>query len=120
MGHQGPAHGKHLLLAAAERAGQLVSSLLQPREPPVYHLQGLLKLILVFSRVGTQFQVLIHGQLGKYPPSLRYMGHPHGHNLVSRCPGNVLPLKVDFTRAGGNQSRNRVKNRGFPGAVGSD
>ena len=42
LGHQRPAHRQHLLLAAAERAGDLVLALLRPRE----HLEGALDAVL--------------------------------------------------------------------------
>src|SRR5438034_6140011 len=57
-GHQGAADGGHLLLAAAERAAQLFTPLLQTREQGVDAIQFLRVAGFVGSKVGAHFKIL--------------------------------------------------------------
>ena len=72
MGHQGPGHGKHLLLAAGEGPGDLLPALLQPGEVVKDHLQVLLR--YGFFDIRTHFQVFLYGHFQENTASFRHMG----------------------------------------------
>ncbi len=74
--HISPAHGQHLLLTAAQCAGGLLFSLLQPGENGEYLVDVALEIFLVFTRKGGQSQVFHHRQVAEQPPSFRDMTNP--------------------------------------------
>ena len=63
VGHQRPADGQHLLLAAGEGAGELVAPFLEPREQREDALAVFLDARLVAAQgVGAHVQVFVHRQ----------------------------------------------------------
>ncbi len=75
LGHQGPAHGQHLLLAAGEGAGKLLLALLQAREEGVDPFQVAFDACLVLAGECAHLQVLGDGQAAKDAPAFRRLGH---------------------------------------------
>src|SRR5262249_42343659 len=68
--HQRAADREHLLLAAAERAGELAPALAQAREPLEHLAERALDGLAVAPAVGAHLEVLEHGHLRKEPPPL--------------------------------------------------
>ena len=68
--HQGPPDGHHLLLAARERAGELLAPLLDAREQAVHPLQIIVQILAIAARVGAHLEVLEHGHAREQPPRL--------------------------------------------------
>ena len=84
VGHQAAAHGQHLLLATAERPGDLVLALLEAREQGERPLDPFRDGGLVLDDEGAHLEVLGHGQPGEDPASLRDLDDALGHDLVGR------------------------------------
>ena len=103
VGHEGAAHGQHLLLAAGEGAGHLPPPLLEPGELLIYPLQvggdggiGLGE--------GAHLQVLLHGHLLKDPAAFRHLGQAVGHQLGGGHVLDGLAQELDGPGAGAQQA----------------
>ena len=66
--------GEHLLLAAAQRAGELTGALLQPREALENILEIRAQPVRVLAQIGAHLQILAHRHHGKDPTPFRHMG----------------------------------------------
>ena len=120
LGHQRPAHGQHLLLAARQRAGDLRAALLEPREHLVGVVHALLHERLVVDRVGAHVQVLLDGQLREDAPPLGHLHHAARDHLVRSHVSDVLAVEVNAAFLGHEQAADRVERRRLAGAVGPD
>ena len=120
VGHQGPAHGQHLLLAAAEGAGDLALALLEARE----HREGLLDArrdgCLVGDDEGAHLQVLGDRQAGEDAPALRDLDDAPGHDVVGREAAEVLAVEQDLAAARPDQPADRVERGALAGTVAAD
>ena len=105
-GHQRPAHHGHLLLAAADEAGDLVALLLQPREVVVDHLQPLLDGTAELAHVGAHLEVLLHRQVLEDPAALDHLHDAQLGDLLGRHPVDALAHELD--RAVGHLRRLHV------------
>ena len=119
-GHQRPAHGQHLLLAAGERAGQLPAALLQTGEQLVDPLEVLLDLRLVLAQVCADLQVLHHRQVRKDPAPLGAHGDAGRDDLVDGLAQQLLAVPEDGPGAGLHQAGDGAQGGGLAGAVGAD
>ena len=120
IGHQGPAGGQHLLLAAGEGARQLLPALLQPGEVGIDLFQILVDFMLILQDIGPHAQVFLHGHAGKHMASFRHMGQAHVDDLMGRRLLQVLPVQGHGAGGGSNQAGDGVQGGGFAGAVGAD
>ena len=117
-GHQGAAHGQHLLLAAGQGARGLPGPLLQTGEQVIHPVQIVLQ--AVCSEIGPDLQVLQHRQIREDPPALRDQGEPLGDNAVGGEAGDVLPLEVDASVGGLDQPSDGAQGSGLACAVCAD
>ena len=118
-GHEGPADGQHLLLAAGEGAGQLLAALVQDREEPRDEPAGLLQPARVAPREGAQVEVLPHRQGAEDAPPLGHLGDAEPHQLVRLDGVDRLPLEVDLAAAGAQQAADGLEGGRLAGAVGA-
>jgi hypothetical protein len=118
--HQRAAHGQHLLLAAAHRAGELLGTLLQAREDREHLVDVGVDLGLVVAREGAHLQVLGDGHAREGAATF---GHHHQALLdqvpralaADRPPMNSMSPDRHGLRAGDGLQRG-----GLAGAVGAD
>ncbi len=93
--HQGSACGKHLLLAAGERAGYLSATLLQAGEQAVDPLHVALDFLVVAATVGSHLQVFGHGEAGKDAASLGDHGDAFINDFVCLVLEQVFTIVMD-------------------------
>ena len=103
--HQGAGEGQHLLLAAGERAAQLLQALAQAREAAQHdiHLQD-----AVWVVVAADEQVLAHGHVGEDHFAL---GHKHGR--VADAPPGGLASREPATDEHRARPRLQQPDNGF-------
>ena len=82
MAHQRAAHRQHLLLAAGQRAGLLVTAFLQTGEQAVDHVEVLLEVRLVLQAERAHLQVLFDAHACEDVAPFRNVRHTEGHDLV--------------------------------------
>src|SRR5262249_16935804 len=99
-GHERAADGQHLLLAARERARDLVAPLLEPsedREDPVYVLPD----TSVGAREGAHLEVIHHAQAVEDAPALRHVGDAEPDDGMRRDSDERGALEDDVAPARG-------------------
>ena len=104
MSHQRAPDRQHLLLAAAEKAGHLLATLLQAREvrvhePQVVGVAGALRV-----RAGPQ--VLVDRQVLEDPPAFHHLKNAHPNDLSGVLAGDLTALLT----AGTHPARNPAMN----------
>ena len=119
LGHQGPAHGQHLLLAAGQGAGHLVLPLLQAGEALI-HVGDTLVILVGGAGERAHLQIFLHGHLQEDLPPLGDQGQAHGHDLVGGDAPQALAHELDGAGVGGQQSGHRLQDGGLTRAVGPD
>ena len=118
VGHQGPGHGQHLLLAAGQGACHLLTPLLQAGEIVEDHFQILLRNGLV--DVCTHLQIFLNGHLQKDAASLRHMGQARTQQLIGLRVGDVLAAEGNGSRPGVHQAGDSLQDGALARAVGAD
>lgn len=111
LGHQRPADGKHLLLAAAEAAGELSGVLRQAREELVHARQGLPVLGPEALAVGAEAQVVVDRHGGEDAAPLGHDRHPVHADPVRGQGGDLDAVDGDAAPYGPVQPGDRVDDR---------
>ena len=119
-GHEGPAHGQHLLLAAGQGAGQLPAALLQAGEELIDPLDILFNLSPVLAEIGAYFQIFQHRHIGKDPPALGTHGDAGTDDPIDGFAQQLLAIPLNGARLGLDQAGDGAQSGGFAGAVGPD
>ena len=117
--HERPAHRQHLLLAAAQRAGDLGSPLEKPRE----HLEGARDAVLdllVGHGEPAHPQVLLDRQAREGPAALGHLDDARGHDLVRGDRTEVASVEADGPAARADDPGDRVEGGRLARAVGTD
>ena len=119
VGHQCPAHGQHLLLAAGEGTGHLLAAFFQAGElfKDPLHIG-----VDVAAPAGesTHVQIFLHRHLEEDPPSLGDQGQSLGNNLMAGYMVQRLAHELDMAGLAVEQAGNGVQSGGLAGAVGTD
>ena len=118
MNHEAAAHGKHLLLTAGKRAGNLLAALLQTGKALIDVFQRLGDVIL--SGKGPHLQILLDGHLQEDAPSFGDVRHAVPHERVGIAVGDILVQKTDAAGFWMQQAGNRFQGGGFTRAVRTD
>ncbi len=90
VGKQGPCHGEHLLLPAAENHPGLVETLPELREKLKHPFDVRPHAVGVRPQVGAHLHVLQHGEPGENPSVFRNNGDPSGNDGFGRLAVNAL------------------------------
>ena len=104
FGHQGPADGQHLLLAAGKRTRQLLLALQQAREKIKNPFQGAFAAGLVPDAECAQAQILQHAHGPEDPATLRGLGYAQAHHLMTGQAQQGLALKENLAFTGTHQT----------------
>src|SRR5574341_383645 len=120
MGHERPADGDHLLLAARERSGLLSPPLAQDREERVDALEALPDPGAVSLDIGAHLEVLEDGHLRQHDAPLRHIGKPARQNLVGAEARDVLAVEHDAPARGPDEAHDGLEGGGLARAVGTD
>src|SRR6185295_15984968 len=118
--HQAAADGEHLLLAAGERAGELVVAFLEAREHGEDVVESSFRLAARAREEAADLEVLEHAQAGEDLPPLGDLADAEVAGDMRLAAGNVLPLELDFPGAGLLDAGDGADERGLAGAVGAD
>ena len=94
-GHEGAPDGQHLLLAAGQRARQLLLALEQAREQLEDPLQGPFAAFLVADAEGPQAQVLQHAHGAEHATAFGRLGDAQVHHFVAGVFEQGLAVKDD-------------------------
>jgi hypothetical protein len=108
LGHQRPANRQHLLLAAAQGAGQLLAALRQHREQFMNPAQGLGDLGLIRTGKSAQIKIFPHREGAEDAATFRGLGDAHFHQLMRRHFVNRAGFKADFALRGSQQPTDGV------------
>ena len=110
----------HLLLAAAERAGDLVVALAQPREAFEHLVDASLDEGLVVDGEAAEPQVVHDGERVPQLPALGHPGHAEHVDLVRLQAQEVdLAIEADLAGARAQQAEQRLDDGRLAGAVGA-
>ena len=119
LGHQGAAHGQHLLFAAGQGACHLSAALLQPGEALVHIRDAVIKLRRGAGE-GSHLQVFLHRHLEEDLPALRHQSQTLGDDLMGRGAPQALAQELDGAGMGGEQTCDGLQDGGLSGTVGAD
>jgi len=119
-GHEGPADGQDLLLAAAQGAPRPGGPLLEDGEALANFLQVPAHLPLVPAVKSPQFQVGGDAQGAEDPAAFRHQGQAQGDDALRRHTGEVLAGELNGPLPGRQQPGNGPQSGGFAGAVAAD
>ena len=121
LGHQGPSHGEHLLLAAGKGAGQLRVALTKFGEALIDFLQARRLLLLVQAQgQGAELQILVHRQVGEHLPPFRREGEALTDHAGRRAAGEIATIEKDAPGRRLDQSHQTLEQGTLAGAVGPD
>jgi hypothetical protein len=98
LGHQRPADGQHLLLAAGQQAGPLPGALGQHREQLLHPLPGLGPGGRRACAQATGPQVVLDGHPGEHLPPLGHRDHPAPDHHRRVEPVDALAVDPDLAR----------------------
>ena len=118
--HNGAAHGQHLLLAAGERARELLGALFQAREARIDPLEVLRDRFFVLAEVRAHGEVFRHGHAREHLPALRHMRKAHGDDAAGVRLAQVVPVVDHGAALNGHKAGDGVQRGGLAGAVGPD
>ena len=118
LGHEAPADGQHLLLAAAQRPGQLRPPLGQDRKARVHALERRLDGALVRARVGAHLEVLQHAQLREELAALGDVRDPAPGDRLARQPVDPLSAEAHGPLGRRDQPGDALQRGGLPRPVG--
>ncbi len=121
LGHQRPADGEHLALAARERARQLAAPFLEPGEGAEYlgHGGRLVAVAGPIALESAEQQVVLDAHFAEQLALFRHQGHAHGH-LALDLHVPLLPAHELDLPGAGQQAHDRREHGGLAGAVRSD
>ncbi len=115
-GHQRPADGEHLLLAARERARDLGQAFLEAREEGEDPLEVGLDPVIA-PAVGAHHEVLLDAQTLEDAPALGDMGDPAKHDLVGGHAGQRLVVERDRALPRRHQPGNGLERGRLAGSI---
>lgn len=120
--HQRACDGEHLLLASAERAGNLMGALFENGKERVYIIKVMLKLGfgLIAAMKRAQFKVDRDGLVNKNLPAFRYLAQSRTRDPFGRRMAYVLILKSDRAGLRTIDARDRFEQRRLASAVRAD
>src|SRR5215469_15678485 len=118
-GHQGPAHRDHLLLAAGQRARELVAALEQAREQCVHPLEVVIQ-FLAAAKHRAKLEVLPDRHLPEEPPVLRHDRDPAGDPLWHRPARHVRAVDQHLSRAWPDDAQDRLERGRLAGGVAAE
>src|SRR5262249_50177622 len=109
----------HLLLPSGEPAGQLIGALLETRQEAEDPIEVRGDPVRVPAQVDALEEVLLDGESGKEPPTLRDVKDAGGDNLFRLSVREIPFAKVDRAGLRPHQLRQSAEQRGLSGAVGA-
>ena len=119
LGHQGPAHGHHLLLPAGEGVGPLAGPLPEFGEPGIDRGQAPGQLRPAYPQgQGPQLQVLLDRQVPEHLPALGAQGHAFGRHGRGGRAGDLEAVQEDAAARRRRQPHDGLEQAGLAGAVG--
>ena len=111
---------QHLLLAARERAGELVAPFREDRKELQDHRQRFAEPRLALAGVGAHFEIFHHRHRGEHLAPLRHMRDAELRALGRRHREQVLPVVGDLAADRRNDAGDGLEQRGLAGAVRAD
>jgi hypothetical protein len=126
LGHQRPADGAHLLLAARGVGRLAAAARLQARKIRIDLFQRLVdRRLAVAARVGTGEQVFLDTQVAKAVPPLHHLNDAAFHQVGRRQRLDALVAQLDralgdFTALAVQQIADRAQGRRLAGAVAAE
>ena len=117
---QGPGDRQHLLLAAREVAGDAVDALFQAREEAEHAFEVAGHGRLVAPPVGTELEVLAHGECREDGAALGDVDEAALDDLVRRHPRDVFAVEADGAGPHRDEAGEREQGRRLARAVGAD
>ena len=118
LGHQRPAEGDHLALAAGQFAGLLAALLLQRREQGIDLVDDVAE--IVAPDESAHFQIFVHGERREDAALLGHIGHPLADQFVGLATADILAPEPDLSLAQPDQAEDRLHCCRFAGAVRAD
>src|SRR6266404_1939332 len=117
FGHQSTADGEHLLLAPAERAGNLGTTFGEYGQKGIDLLDGPAAQRPRRGGIGPDLKVFEHGHEWKQPPALGYQDQSSQHAFIGRQGIDPLIIEGDRTGTSGSQASEGEHQRGFSGRI---
>src|SRR5207302_7850676 len=111
------ANGEHLLLAARERARQLVPAFFQAREQSEHPLRALRASGLRARMPRPQQEVLHHAQVRKDASALEHMGYADAGARMRRPADQTVSVEPDISRLHRNEAADGIDDRALAGAI---
>ena len=118
--HQAAADGEHLLLAAGERAGDLLSPFSEPRKEGQYFVHRLHRFGAGARQCGAQLEVLRHCQTGKNLPSLGDLADSQITDFMRLETRYFASGKANLACAGPFDAGDGAYQGSLAGAIGAD
>ncbi len=116
FGHQRPADGEHLLLAARHPACHTVAAFLQDREKFEHLVAKGFEAPAAASDMGCN-EIFLDRQPLENLPAFRAMRETHAHDLFRPCAGNILAVELDRSRGCARNTGNRIQQGCLAGTV---
>src|SRR5882672_5411638 len=120
VAHQAAADGEHLLLAAGERAGELVAALAEAREHGEDVLEGAHGPVASAWKERSHLEVLEHAQAGEDLPALRDLADAEVADRMRFQALDGIVLEENASAAGRLDAGDGANERGLAGAVRAD
>ncbi len=118
-GHQGPAHGHHLLLAPGQGVGALPDPLLELRETGQDLLQAPIHLASAhLQSQRPQLQVLPDREVAEHLPPLGTQGHTQSGHGRRRSSGDLLPVQPNPPAGRRHQTHDGLQQTALPRPIG--
>ena len=105
LGHQRAANRQHLLLAARQRAAQLLQALFQAGKAAKDAIEAGLDFGFVRAGVSAHFQVFHHRQRRKDLAAFRHLHDAQPHDVLRRRQGEVVAAEAHVARSGAAATR---------------
>src|SRR6185295_3005780 len=118
--HEAPGDGKHLLLTAAERSGDLLEALADSGKELQHALLGIGDPFLIGEKEGTDLEIFSDGQAAEDAAAFGHLDDTPADDAVSRNIAQGLAVISDLTLAGTENSRNRLQRRALASTIGAD
>ena len=118
--HDRAAHGQHLLLAAGERARELLGALFQTREAGIDSLEIVRDRLFVLAEIRAHGKVLRNGHAREHLPALRHVRKTHGDDAAWVRLAQIVPVVDHGAAFDGHEAGDGVQRGGLAGAVGPD
>src|SRR4029077_11725816 len=117
---EGEADCDHLLLSAAQTAGQLRVPLAEARKQGIHAIQRLAYARAVVTHVRTHVEVLAHSHTGEEPSAFRGVGYAEPRDFLGPHVVDRLSTKADLAARRAVEATDGAQRRGLAGTVASD